>query len=153
MESRVESTTTIDAGFFFVLTCELAAFGFLNAMVGGHNAVLAFIPLLIYGIAYPFYVGFIRATTVFRGVLLERARGWVSLMTGISFYSFFTAAAAGGFLAIPVLIACGWLTIQTARWFSRSTGIRFPDLLSDLRHSGKGHPQNSCYRRQLIGLV
>lgn len=88
-------------------------------------------PLLISGLVYPFYIGFIRGAILLNDVMLERARGWVSFMAGVSFYFYATAAIVGQLLvALPVIIAGGWLTVQTARWFSRSTGFRPSD--SDL---------------------
>jgi len=126
-----DRTRALDDAFLFILSLVTIIFAILQATIGGPQAVLSFVPILISALVYPFYVGYIRGAILLNDVKLERARGWVSFTTGFTFYFYAAAAVLGQLLlALPVIIAGGWLTVQTARWFSRSTG--FKPSVSDL---------------------
>jgi hypothetical protein len=126
MKNMVERRTkALDDAFLFVLGFVNIIFAILQATLGGTVAVLSFMPLLISGLVYPFYTGFIRGAIQFDDVILERARGWVTFTAGVSFYFFATASRLWSPVLALTLIAVGaWLTVRTARWVDSALGFR-----------------------------
>jgi hypothetical protein len=61
-------------------------FAILQTMIGSVGVFLVFIPLLISGLLYPFYVGYIRGAILFDETGRERVRGWLCFTIGIFFY-------------------------------------------------------------------
>jgi hypothetical protein len=57
LEVRLKS---LDDAFLFMLGFTTLVFAILQTVIGGEGAFLVFLPLLISGLLYPFYVGFIR---------------------------------------------------------------------------------------------
>jgi hypothetical protein len=77
---------SLDKAFLFLLGSINIAFALLQTVLGGQNAVLLFAPLLLIGLFFPFYIGYLRGAIVLHSVL-ERTRGWIYFAVGVTIYA------------------------------------------------------------------
>ena len=101
----------IDNVFLFLLTSLTLWFGFLNDAIIGSQAILFQVPLVISGLFYPFYVGYVRGVVAPRSSM-ERVRGWVFFSFGVTTYGFiFVWLLFNDFLKRPEL---KWISLIVA---------------------------------------
>lgn len=80
----------LDDAFLFTISLVGVLFTVVQVATEGITGLIEILPLLILGIAIPFYVGYIRGAIECKSVI-ERARGWVYLaVVVIAYFAFFT---------------------------------------------------------------
>jgi len=96
------SLDKLDDAFLFVIS----TVGLLFTIIQGYRAnltgIIEIIPLLFLGVFLPFYVGYIRGAV--HNSLIERVRGWIYLIVGVSAYCAFLTLKLGGFLILVSLL-------------------------------------------------
>jgi len=81
-----ERLRALDDAFLFSLGATTFVFAILQTVVVGTSALFVFTPLLVSGLLYPFYVGFIRGAILYDDTPRERARGWLCFAVGVFYY-------------------------------------------------------------------
>lgn len=131
LASRIEARLqSLDDAFLFSIGSTSVAFAFLEAALGGMNALLLSTPLLIAGLFFPFYIGYLRGAIVV-DTILERIRGWIYFTAGTSIYAaglaviFLRDLGDISLLTYLALYGCGFaLSRGWIRSILRSTGTR-----------------------------
>lgn len=76
---------SLDDAFLFLIGSVNFMFGALQAFVGGKDSFILFSPLLLAGLFYPFYTGYLGGA-VERDSIVERIRGWIYFGVGAISY-------------------------------------------------------------------
>jgi len=76
---------SLDDTFLFLISSVNIVFAALQVSIAGSNSFILFSPLLVTGLFYPFYTGYVRGV-VQRGPLVERIRGWIYFGVGVITY-------------------------------------------------------------------
>jgi hypothetical protein len=74
----------LDEAFLFIISIIGLLFTIVQVYLNQLNGIIQLIPLLILGVAFPFYIGFIRGAI--QDSIVERLRGWIYLIVGVSAY-------------------------------------------------------------------
>jgi hypothetical protein len=88
---------SLDDAFLFSIGSTNIVLTLFPIVLGRQDAVLLSMPLLIVGLFFPFYIGYLRGAIVV-DTILERIRGWIYFTAGTSIY------AAG----VAVIFLRGW---------------------------------------------
>ena len=78
------SIDRLDDAFLFALAIPSLLISFIQTYIGGIQGFIETSPILIIGVACPFYVGYVKGAI--ENNIIERVRGWVYLIVGILFY-------------------------------------------------------------------
>ena len=124
--SRREIASDLDKAFIFLLGTVSLTFGALNAIFGGPNALLFFLPLLISGVYFPFYVGYIQGA-ISSDSDPYRVRGWIYFSVGSAMYAGMLVdviirdfvPAIADFAVLIVFMICGagyLLSYRLVKW-------------------------------------
>jgi hypothetical protein len=93
----------LDNAFLFIISLVGLLFTIVQVYREGVNGLIEISPLLVLGVALPFYVGYIRGAIEYGDSLTERVRGWVYLTVGVN--------ATLGFFLSRVNIGFYWLLL------------------------------------------
>lgn len=130
-----ERIKALDDAFLFVISSTSIVFAILQVVMVGRAAFVWFAPLLIAGVAYPFYVGYLRGAILYDNRPLERVRGWLCFAVSATYYSIFTLAVLaqvyipnilylGPEITIVATVLCCFVAIGVVRWFFSLTNYR-----------------------------
>jgi hypothetical protein len=86
-ENRLQA---LDNAFLFVLGLTSLVFAALQAAVGGVKSFAIFAPLLIPGLVWPFYCGYVKGAIEGTAPEIDRLRGWMYFFSGTLTYTFAT---------------------------------------------------------------
>jgi hypothetical protein len=96
------SLDKLDDAFLFVISTVGLLFTIIQVYRANLTGIFEIIPLLILGVFLPFYVGYIRGAIY--DSLIERVRGWIYLIVGVSAYSAFLTLTLAGLSALSIAV-------------------------------------------------
>jgi hypothetical protein len=112
------SLEKLDEAFLFSISLVSLAFTIIQVYQASLLGLIQIIPLLVLGVALPFYVGYLRGAIY--DSLIERLRGWVYLIVGVNAYCAFLALTLPSWFALTSLffIMVAVISIQHMEtWF------------------------------------
>ena len=125
-----KKTDRLDNAFLFALGSMGLLISFIQIRQENLNGLIEAIPFLLLGIAWPFYVGYLRGA-IEKDSIHERLRGWIYLVMGtISYFAFFISSwlrmnyqqfllIHSQVLLTLVLTASSFLIYALIRWIRR----------------------------------
>lgn len=136
----------LDNAFLFLLGSLSLFFGLLNATFGSKQGLLLFSPMIISGLFYSFYVGYIEG--VIGTMPLQRIRGWIYFFGGAVAYTYMLVIVvfrdylkAFDYISTPIaflVLAAGALcTRHSTKWVLKVTETTItPEIRGSLYYSG-----------------
>lgn len=128
-EKREKKIERLDTAFLFIISLVGLLFTIMQVATEGLTGLLEILPLLILGVALPFYIGYVRGTLEINS-LIERVRGWVFLTVGVIAYFAFFIESFGvsselGALVYGIIVTFGLFSIYyLEKWFVKVFNIQ-----------------------------
>lgn len=129
---------SLDDAFLFMLALTTLVFSLLEALLEGKVAVVVFVPFLVTGSVYPFYLGYLRGVVErasWRQAMLRRVKGWVYLSIGTVAYAAMTATSILALRAVDLAMLAYFIVVLFGlpacyagiRWVRLITGTALPN--------------------------
>lgn len=129
MDESIRKLDKLDNAFLFVISLVGLFFTIIQVYMEGIMGLVEISPLLFLGVVLPFYIGYVRGAIGVDSVV-ERIRGWVYLVVGISTYLAIFLALINPNLYWLFIVLAFFLIYSLERWSNSIFGIE--DNISNL---------------------